>query len=73
MQKSDTIRIPAKTKKELEKIMTKMGYPSISYTVARVVGKSGLNRREKIWFWGGICVGICIGAVVAAFTVAFMV
>ena len=71
--KSETIRVPSGTKKKLEEIMEEQGYPSISYTVARIVGKSGLNRREKIWFWGGICVGICVGAVVAAFVAAFLV
>ena len=71
--KSETIRVPSGTKKKLEGIMKERGYPSISHTVARVVGESGLNRRERASFCGGVCVGICIGAVAAAFTVTLLV
>ena len=73
MQKSETIRVPSGTKKKLEDIMEERGYPSISYTAARVVEKSELKPRERVSFWAGVCVGTCIGAVAAAFTVAFLV
>ena len=73
MQKSETIRVPAETKRKLEEIMKERGYPSISHTVARVVGKSELNPRERALFWTGVCVGISIGAVAVAFMVALWI
>ena len=75
-KESETIRVPAETKKQIEEIREGRKYPSVSHTVAMLVDEFKLRKeisdREKTWLWSGIAIGLCIGVIIGGFIVSIL-